>query len=210
MPLFSKLLFRLKSDELPVRIGSMPHRYYVPDISGLRDGILITSDRSTDALSRDAVAPVPVVTDAIHVLRQVDAPSCLKRDPQNCDTDKNDELKTYNSSGDGAAQSTAYIIQSSNVPNLVDIKILLEKVEKFKILSKSDVKFSACAVFVPVLAGRHWHPSVFQACIDHKISTVTPSGVLHHSAVSRMSASVGKLGYTFTRNFSTLLKRFLA
>jgi hypothetical protein len=93
--------------------------------------------------------------------------------------------------GENFANSTAYIVECSSSPAQTKVEKLVKKVENFKILSKFDKHFSACTNFVPVLGGRHWDPSVLKECIDRKVWTVSPSG----------------LGYTVSRNFSTLLRR---
>jgi hypothetical protein len=94
--------------------------------------------------------------------------------------------------GENVANSTAYIVECSSSPAQTEVEKLVKKVENLKRLSKFDKHFSACTNFVPVLGGRHWDPSVLKECIDHKVWTVSPSG----------------LGYTgVSRNFSTLFRR---
>ena len=61
--------------------------------------------------------------------------------------------------------STAYLVECAYSPQASEIPLLFDKVQKFEELAKTDPHFASCTKFVPVLAGKHWEPSVAKACV---------------------------------------------
>ena len=58
--------------------------------------------------------------------------------------------------------SNAYIVGSSYSPQINEMKVLTDKVTKFKVVAKTDIHFRTQTIVVPALAGRplrhrHYH-----------------------------------------------------
>jgi hypothetical protein len=78
--------------------------------------------------------------------------------------------------GHETVSSTAYVVESSNSPQVREVDILLKKVEKFKASAHDMPHFKSVKTFIPVLAGRLWPKETIDMCDEKKIVRVTPSG----------------------------------
>eukprot|EP01033_Poteriospumella_lacustris_P011538 gene11538-8221_t len=80
---------------------------------------------------------------------------------------------------EGVVTSTAYIVEAAYSPQENEVKVLSDKVEKFKQLAASHPHFKAVNSVIPVLAGRHWSQRTVDAATAAKQWRVVPSGAGH-------------------------------
>lgn len=91
--------------------------------------------------------------------------------------------------GENIPGSTAYIVEYAYSPQMNEVKVLADKVTKFKVLAKTHNRFRTVTDVVPVLAGRHWAIDTVNAATAAKQWRVFPSAAgyqvvraLHFSA----------------------------
>ena len=95
--------------------------------------------------------------------------------------------------GEGVANSTAYIVEAAYSPQETEVKVLSDKVERFKKLAANHPHFKAVSNVIPVLAGRHWLQRTVDAATAAKQWRIVPSGV----------------GYQVVRGLQFLVKRIV-
>ena len=95
--------------------------------------------------------------------------------------------------GENIPGSTAYIVECAYSPQMNEVKVLADKVTKFKVLAKTHNHFRTVTDVVPVLAGRHWAIDTVNAATAAKQWRVFPSAA----------------GYQVVRALHTVTKRVI-
>ena len=75
-----------------------------------------------------------------------------------------DRVVVVHEGGEDVPDSVAYVIECALSPQVKDVKLLLDKMEVFRLHTNSSSHFRSVGKIVPVLAGKMWSEEVIQEC----------------------------------------------
>ena len=75
-----------------------------------------------------------------------------------------DRVVVVHEGGEDVPDSVAYVLECALSPQVKDVKLLLDKMEVFRLHTNSSSHFRSVGKIVPVLAGKMWSEEVIQEC----------------------------------------------